>query len=110
MRRFSERKGLRPIKTQMQIDDMDAELRNALWNALTIHYWHKVTGEWISHNDEINILLTRLWHGYFKLPIDTLNDYWKTTYKEVREYFFKSKWFEVYDFIEFLAGNIPMSQ
>jgi len=44
-----------------------------------------------------------MWHSYFKKPIDTLSYDWARTYKEIREYFFKCKWYEVYDFIEFVA-------
>ncbi len=61
----------------------------------------------IFHCKNIDILLKRLWHNYFKYPIDTLSDYWPNTYKEIREYFFNCKWYEVYDFIEFIANNYP---
>lgn len=107
VKRFSQRKGLKPVKTKMQLNDMDSELRNALWNTLTVHYWHKVRDPWIRHNPEIEVLFISLWHGYFKWPIDTLDDYWEHTYKKVREYFFQSQWFEVYDFVEFVASNFP---
>ena len=33
---FSQRMGLKPIRTQIQIDSMDDDLRNSLWNNLTI--------------------------------------------------------------------------
>jgi hypothetical protein len=39
MKSFSERKGLKPIKSVIQIDSMDDALRNGLWSALTIYDW-----------------------------------------------------------------------
>jgi len=107
MRLFSQRKGIKPVKSVVQVDSMDTELRNGLWNALTIFYWNQVEGQWISDYRNIGILLKRLWHSYFKRPIDTLRDYWPDTYKEIREYFFNCEWYEVYDFIEFVANNYP---
>jgi len=109
MRLFSQRKGLKPVKSVMQVDSMDSELRNGLWNALTISYWDQVKDEWLyrSENEKIDTLFKRLWHNYFKRPLDTLRDYWPETYEETREYFFNYNWYEVYDFIEFIANNYP---
>jgi hypothetical protein len=38
MKLFSQRKGLKPVKSVMQVDSMDDDLRNGLWNALVLHY------------------------------------------------------------------------
>lgn len=93
-----------PIKSLMQVDSMDNDLRTGLWNALTLFYWNKLKQR---YDNEMHILFERLWNDYFKRPIDTLSDNWPATYKEIREYFFSSKWYEVYDFIEFTANNYP---
>jgi hypothetical protein len=42
MKLFSQRKGLKPIKTVVQLDTVDEELRVALWNTLCSYYWHHV--------------------------------------------------------------------
>lgn len=84
---------------------MDGELRNRLWNVLKI-YWDTMEGKhWISDSRNMKVLFTRIWHNYFKQPIDTMPEYWEDLYKEIREYFFKCEWYEVYDFIEFVANN-----
>lgn len=105
MKLFSQRKGLKPIKNIMQVDSVDNDLRNGLWDALILFYWDQIEDDWISYHEEMNILFKRLWQSYFKKPIDTLDDHWPTTYREVRNYFFSCKWYEVYDFIEFIANN-----
>jgi len=104
---FSQRKGLKPVKTIIQVDSMDDDLRNGLWNAVTIFFWGQVGGRWIHHYEEVFILLRKIWSDYFKKPLDTLDDYWEHTYKRIREYFFSAEWYEVYDFIEFIANNYP---
>jgi len=107
MKLFSQRKGFKPIKSVMQVNYMDSELRNGLWNALTLFYWNQVKDKRISYCKNMESLFKRLWHEYFKQPIDTLSDYWPNTYAKIRDYFFGCEWYEVYDFIEFIANNCP---
>jgi hypothetical protein len=112
---FSHRKGLRPVKSQIQADSMDQELRNGLWNALAQYYWENVKlGPYqmvpsLSYQENRNVLILcrRLWLNYFKVPIDTLQDYWPEVHKTIRSYFFGCAWNEVYDMVEFVASNYP---
>lgn len=108
---FSQRNGFKPVKNIIQVDSIDADLRNRLWNALTEYYWNTITsslGVYIIP-EATQGLLNKLWHNYYKRPIDTMPNSWFKTYNEIREYFFASKWFEVYDFIEFIANEFPGS-
>lgn len=111
MKSFSQRKGLKPVKSVIQIDSMDEDLRNGLWNTLCIFYWvllnSKEYGYLISNYEKMNLLFKRLWHLYFKWPLDTLDDYWPTTHQQIKDIFFNFKWDEVYSFIEFVASNHP---
>ena len=103
---FSQRKGLKPVKNIMQVDSMDEDLRNGLWNALSIYYWDKMEdNKYLSSVKDIDFLFKRLWHNFFKKPLDTLDDYWTDTYNLMRKHFFECAWYEVYDFIEFIANN-----
>jgi hypothetical protein len=110
---FSQRKGLKPIKTAIQINSMDAELRNRLWNSLeSICFKEEVrlSEEFqirLSDYNYANTLFRRLWDEYFKLPIDTMPKLFPRAYSEIRMKFFNTKWYEVYDFIEFVANVYP---
>lgn len=117
--RFSERYGYKNVREIVQIDSMDEPLRNALWSLLKIFVWDKVhasTGIYggyylSSHsNQEIQTLCNRLWFGYFKKPLDQLDDDWNKVYAQLRQHFFECKWYEVYDFIEFVANNYERYQ
>lgn len=107
--RFSQREGLKPVKSKIQVDSMDSDLRNRLWNTLDLFYWNQVQGELLLERTRGNIriyfLLYKLWDRYFKKPIDTMDNNWSNIYREIREYFFNCQWYEVYDFIEFIANN-----
>lgn len=110
IKRFSQRKGIKPIKDVMQKDNMDDDLRNGLWNALEIYYWGKVM---VNHHGDILKeqpywdLFFKMWIDFFKYPIDILNTRESELHDLLREYYFKAKWYEVYDFIEFVANNYP---
>ncbi len=103
MKLFSQRKGFKALKNVIQIESMDTDLRNSLWNALTMCYWEELKKN--VYDREIIRLFRKLWNDYFKRPIDTLKSYPLDIVSEIREYFFRCKWFEVYDFIEFIANN-----
>lgn len=109
MKLFSQRMGIKPVKTVIQVDSIDDDLRNSLWNALCLFYWREVRARRISDstNSDIKILLMKLWVHYFKKPIDTLSEFWPDVRGEIRDYFFNCEWYEVYDFIEFIANHYP---
>jgi hypothetical protein len=104
---FSQRKGLEPVKSFIQIDSMDQDLRNGLWNALKVFYWDRVKTRQIPDSGDMRILFRRIWMSYFKQPFDTLDNDYRVTYEKIRNYFFSCEWYKVYDFIEFVAQNYP---
>ena len=107
--RFSQRKGLRPIKSIIQKDSMDQDLKAGLWNALQLVVLDKVDNHsWISETP-YQQLFRVLWFGFFKYTLDNLNDYWETTRRRIREWYFEAEWYDVYDFIEFIAQNLSGS-
>ncbi len=61
---FSYRKGLKPVKSIMQVDNMDNDLRNNLWNALTIYYWNDVKDDFIENYKDINYLVENIYIFY----------------------------------------------
>ncbi len=107
---FSQRKGLKPVRVEVQKDDMDVALRTKLWNAFHICVWE--TAQVSQHNYSLSEtalfpLFARYWLMYFHRATDTLPDNYNVAYKEVRDYFFKCEWYEAYDFVEFTADNAP---
>ena len=111
--RFSQRYGYTPVRDTIQLDGMDVQLRNSLWNALEMHYWSLVStpdmfGAYsLSHprHEGIRLIVRALWIDFFKSPLHTLSNDWGTVKKSLGEHFFKQPWFWVYDFIEFVAQH-----
>lgn len=99
---FSQRKGFKEINKIIQKDTMNDELRNSLWNVLELMIWNRNR---FMHNEYgipiIDKYSTELWFSYFKKPIDTRKERSWDILNDIREYYFRSKWFEVFDFLEF---------
>ncbi len=110
--RFSQRKGLVPATKVVQRESIDDDLRASLWNLLTLFYWRKFQGrdEDTYRSDEVagsnlEVLMYSIWINHFKQPIDTIELYWQNCLRRLRDYFFDGQWYEVYDFVEFIAQN-----
>lgn len=108
---FSQRSGLIAAVKVVQREGLDADLRNSLWNALSLVYWTSYKagdyhGGETKHSNLYPLLLA-LWLHYFKKPIDDLPRYWSDSLDQLRGYFFKAPWNQAYDFIEFVAEYGP---
>ncbi|WP_341922721.1 hypothetical protein [Polaromonas sp. YR568] len=113
--RFSQRIGLSPATKLAQRESIDDELRNSLWSLLTLFYWntYRRPGNGMYGRSDfvkgsnLQPLLYSLWLHYFKKPIDTIEEYWEYCLEKLRKHFFAAEWYEVYDFIEFIAEYGP---
>ena len=113
--KFSQRIGATPAAKLAQRETMDEDLLASLWSVVTLCYWERATDEYgdkLNASDEtasstVRDLVVRLWLYYFKKPTDEIDQYWGNCLTKLRAYFFKAQWFEVYDFIEFIAQNGP---
>ena len=113
--KFSERQGFKLVRESIQTESMDSDLRTGLWNVLSVYCWQRVSlvdvglrSQYLvtsKHNSKHWVLCMRLWTFFFKYPVDTLPDQWQAIYDKLREHFFSCEWFEVYDFVEFVAQN-----
>ena len=112
MKKFSERYGFTKPREKMQLESVDDALRNRLWSLLFVHYWQGAK-EYTLYDYEPDIseemmnFLVGLWDNYFRKPLDTLPYKWDRAFKIIRDYFFNCKWYEIYDFLEYIANNYP---
>lgn len=112
MAKFSERYGYTSVKDVMQLEEINEQLRNGLWSAffdIIARRGRDVTR--IKAPSEYFYLLDALWKKFYKLPIDTLPQYSKSgSYDSsltfIRDSFFKMRWFDVYNSLEFVAQNV----
>ena len=112
--RFSDRVGITQPKSIVQLDSMDDDLRNGLWNAL----YEVINGiDRVYKHSElpfIHIMLISIWADVLKRPVDTLNDCGSDALEQLREYYYSFEWFEVYNLVEhvmqFMAQHTKIQQ
>lgn len=109
---FSQRHGLEPVKTTIQVDSMDDDLRNGLWNCLVLFLLEPIEGSHttrstiISHlRDQGKVFIRKLWHNFFKQPIDTIPDDYPKVRAYIRNYYFGGSCRNVYDLVQWIAEN-----
>lgn len=111
MKLFSERLGITKAKSNIQKESMDEDLKVGLWNVLDIHVWSQYSSqEYLPHDRDLYTLLCKMWIHFFKYPVDNLDNHWPTTRTIIRGTFLnKFKWYEAYNFLDFIANNYPKS-
>lgn len=90
----------------MQIDSIDDDLINGLWNAIKIHVLDPLdrTNFGTYGPNEFKNFCEALWHHFYKLPVDTVPYHNSDGIKHIRNWFFnEAAWYEVYNFIEFIT-------
>lgn len=105
--RFSERMGFRPVADVIQVDGMNDTLRSGIWNVLYAEEFGR-TGflyeKYRGYKPRIEAFSRALWADHFKLPVDERPRHNSDILEQIRNYFFKCAWHEVYDFVEFCVA------
>jgi len=105
---FSQRYGHKPVKSIVQIESMDDDLRIGLWNVLESCFWINAVPGYLltsNYNRSVLRLLKHIWSDHFKLPVDTIGNSWAAAYAYLRNHYFGCSWNEVYDLVEFVANH-----
>lgn len=102
--KFSDRLGITTPKSVIQLNDIDSSLRNKLWNV--IYFLVIIPLEDEINNDlsftRFNDFFISLWHNFFEKPIDTIPTDKFSVISIVRDYFFNTEWFNVYNIVDFI--------
>ncbi len=106
MKRFSERIGKKQIRQIVQKEDIDEVLKNYLWNGLIIFIFDKFKGKyWGNVGSTAKLFCQRLWMHFFNQRMDEYPNNGGDLFLIIKRFFFKCKWYEIYDLIEFIINN-----
>jgi hypothetical protein len=105
--KFSDRIGITKQKNVIQRHGIDDTLKNKLWN---VFYTYLILP---LHNNNSALLVNtehyrffvNLWHNYFENPVDLIPEDKISAIADLRSYFFQCKWFDVYNFLEFVSAK-----
>jgi hypothetical protein len=108
--RFSQRMGLRPVKTTLQVDSIDESLRNQLWNTFIEDFYHYFSDHSFEGDSDRGTICKMIWTDFFGNRVDLIPALAsgrvtaRGVLKYIEEWFFNNAtWEEVYDFIEHLS-------
>lgn len=108
--KFSQRIGKTPSTKNIQLESVDEELKNGLWNLIKLFVLDKISKYTKYDEDtEFDTFSKILYHRFYKLPIDTIPNYHYQTEKFIRQNFFSGEWYNIYDLVEFL-GRLEFSE
>lgn len=111
--------GITPLRKAIQIGSMDEELRYGLWNVLQVCFWDKNNYE---TSKQLDGVVKSIWFSFFKLPLDScpafyIENYYgnqsdKSGHTICRKFFLarETKWWELYDFVEFIFNQFELSE
>ncbi len=105
--RFSERKGYKPVREEIQREKLDEKTRILLWNVFLDKIWYGVINRHGVQAPMIKPFILKLWDEFFEEPIDTIPRSPRDVFNIIKSYFFEPKWFVTFDYIEFIAENFP---
>ena len=109
--KFSQRIGKTPVKTALQIESIDSDLMNRMWNIILEKFFGSLSFSADAFSEtEAGQVCKLIWKEFFKKTIDTLPAYsgnglvyYDGFIEFLRKWYFDAIWYEIYDFIEFLA-------
>lgn len=92
--RFSDRMGITQRRQALQLDAMDEDLRNGLWNWLmtTVAAYHSVG--WVA-------IAPNIWDEFFHMGLDQI-PHPTDIVQEIRKWFYSAEWFNVYNFVQYI--------
>jgi hypothetical protein len=103
-KRFSERYGYKQVRESLQLNWIDEALKNRLWNTFKHFYIDSIVLDFgkIKHTNNYNFF-KRLYDEFFKTH-ERPKLHMMSLEKEIFHNFFLLKWYEIYDFIEYLSS------
>lgn len=92
---------------ELQLDSMDVELRNSLWNLVHMYFIEPNPQDFLSG---FLAAMARAAHVFFfKLPLDELPDYGPAYTQQLKNLSMDTEWYQVYDFLEWLIDYMQES-
>jgi hypothetical protein len=113
--RFSERIGKKQVRQELQVDGIDAPLRNCLWDIVSSFILCKISDDRFTRSltSESYGLAKTIYHSFFKKALNEVPNYASGIGDQIYKWFFEAEWYEIYDFLEFIQvfdGDIDVKE
>jgi hypothetical protein len=101
--RLSERLGVTPARSLIQVRDLDLTTRSRLWSAVL-----QVTpdsGRYVFSSTWMYGVYSKLWAHYLKLPLDEMPVHDQGVRDLLKHKFLKGRWYEPLEILEFMLND-----
>lgn len=113
MNGFAERFGFAEPIIELDESEMPESLRSGLWDAAKISFFANVAKYYSGRQDRLtegfSHITQAIWFHFFRISLDEMDANGVARRSQLKSWFLKAKFFEVYGFIEFLA-NVDVSE
>jgi AbiJ N-terminal domain 4 len=103
---FSDRLGITKAKSILQVESIDTDLRNGLWQTCIESLFH-VSGSRhdYEYDQQFRAIMDQTFVYFFKQTSEHVPYGYEAGIKAVRDWFFKAQWWQIYNFLEFLISG-----
>jgi hypothetical protein len=108
--KFSQRIGKVSVRQSIQIESLDQETTNRLWNKILVDFFEDLNNFSSSGKDsQKTFLLKMIWGEFFANPVDEFpknilgQDFNEGAIQIIKNWFYKGKWYDKFDLIEFIS-------
>lgn len=110
--RFSQKIGKTSFKDSIQLESIDEKLENRLWNVILEDFIYEIGASpeyYVKKDSDIGHVFILIWQEFFENRIDEMptvkNSQIPVAFNinYIKNWFLTSKWYEKYDFLEFLS-------
>lgn len=110
--RFSQKIGKTSFRDSLQVESIDEKSENRLWNVILEDFFYKIGASpehYVRKDSDVGQVFILIWQEFFENRIDEMPSWGNNqisvalNVNYIKSWFFKSKWFEKYDFLEFLS-------
>lgn len=119
MATFSQRVGLKPLEKAIQLQTIDQDLRNALWNVMDIFAWSRYRPydgyQFEEDTERVGALAIGIFMRLYKMAHDAMPKLKNAQYGDekafswLRQVVMKGEWHEVYDLVDFIAREAHLA-
>jgi hypothetical protein len=108
--RFSQRIGVRPIRSVIQKTSMDLDLRTSLWNVFRDFVPKTSESGWYRGTETVKAFFDAIWCDHFKIAVEEVPNSHYSAMFALRKWWLNEEdtsWDTVYDLVDFAASIIP---
>jgi AbiJ N-terminal domain 4 len=98
---FSERMGFVKPRTLLQVEEVDENLKNGLWEAILRFVLRSQTPHRRMPDEIFDYFITEIYLNFLKLTSDDIPQTPAETKSALKNHFYNGEWYKIYDLVEF---------